>query len=333
MTSMIDVARKAGVSTATVSRVLANKPHVRPEVRDRVLDAVEALGYRPNRVASNLRKQTSKVIGLLVSDIRNPFFTAVARAIEDIALTNGYSVFLCNTDEDHDKELLYLENLISENAAGIILSPTCEDPEAYKAVLGDSIPTVLIDRRVDAFAVDVVESDNFRSAYKLTQHLLAQGYQSPGAIIGLKNSSTGRDRMGGIRSALKDGGKQIDQAHFAYVHPREIEGYAEMNRMLGLDHRPDAIITGNSRLTIGVLKAMNEHGLAVCDDVGLAGFDETNWTPFLEGGITVISQPTYEMGQTAAELLLSLINKEDRAPREVTLKGELVIRKSTSRIS
>ncbi len=329
MSSMIEVAQKAGVSTATVSRVLANKPHVRKEVREKVLAAVAELGYRPNRVASSLRKQTAQVIGLLVSDIRNPFFTAVARAIEDIALANGHSLFLCNTDESHEKELLYLNNLISENAAGIILSPTSDKASDFKSMLDGTIPVVTIDRQINDLPIDAVVGDNYRSAYKLTKHLIDQGFTSVGAIIGLKNSTTGRERMNGIMAALSEAKIQADPAHFAYVHPREKEGIAEMRRICGLPNRPQAIITGNSRLTIGAIDAMKQDQLELGKDIALAGFDETNWTPFLEGGITVISQPTYEMGKTAAELLLSMINKEERTPREIILKGELIVRKST----
>lgn len=293
--------------------------------------AVDELAYRPNRVARGLRKQTSQVIGLLVSDIRNPFFTAVARAIEDIALANGHSLFLCNTDEDQEKEILYLRNLISENAAGIILSPTCDDLAVFEGLLDQSMPLVTIDRRIEGLAIDAVLSDNFRSAYEMTKHLLEQGYTAPAAIIGLKNSTTGRERMQGVHAALKDAGIKIRKAHFSYVHPREKEGLAVMTEMLKLKNRPDAIITGNSRLTIGVLDAIKRAGLRLQQDIGLAGFDETNWTPFLEGGITVVSQPTYEMGKMAAELLLSKINKEERSPREVTLKGKLIIRESSKR--
>ncbi|MEM8862976.1 MAG: LacI family DNA-binding transcriptional regulator, partial [Chloroflexota bacterium] len=279
MSNMIEVAKRAGVSTATVSRVLANKPHVRPEVRDKVLAAVAELDYRPNRVASSLRKQTAKVIGLLVSDIRNPFFTAVARAIEDIALANGYSLFLCNTDEDPEKERLYLNNLISENAAGIILSPTSEQADDFADLLDGSIPVVTIDRQINDLPIDAVMGDNFKSAYKLTSHLIEQGYKSIGAIIGLKHSSTGRERMNGIRAALLDAGLPVDPDHFAYVHPREKEGFAEMTRILNLADPPKAMITGNSRLTIGVVDAIKKAGLELRKDVALAGFDETNWTP------------------------------------------------------
>ncbi len=331
MSSMVEVARRAGVSTATVSRVLTNKPHVREEVRARVMKAVEELGYRRNSIARNLRMQRSSIIGLLVSDIRNSFFTDVARAIEDIALDNGFSVFLCNTDENPDKEAMYLENLIQERAAGIILSPTSESGADFRQILDSDIPAVTIDRLIAGSSIDAVVSNNYQSGYMLTVHLIEQGYKSIGAIIGLQNSTTGRERMRGVRQALQDSNLPVNESHFAYVHPREKEGRAEMDRIFAEGDVPEAMITGNSRLTIGVIEAIKAAGLRIPEDVGIAGFDETNWTPFVEGGITVVSQPTYEMGHMAAELLIDRINEEKRASREVILKGQLIARRSTQR--
>ncbi|MEM7118357.1 MAG: LacI family DNA-binding transcriptional regulator [Chloroflexota bacterium] len=331
MTSIKDVAREAGVSSATVSRVLSNKPHVRHEVRQRVLSAVDALGYRRNRTASSLRKQTSQMIGLLVSDIRNPFFTAVARAIEDAAQDNGMGVFLCNTDEDKEKERHYLNMLLDENVAGIIVSPAQEKIEGFTAVLEQNIPLVTIDRRVEGAHIDCVLSDNIRSTQKVVNHLIEEGYQRIGAVIGLKDSTTGRERMEGYQLALLNNGLQFDPALTFYVNPREQQGYESVKALLNLPQPPDAILTGNSRLTIGALQAIKEAELSIPHDIALAGFDETNWMPHLGPGITVISQPTYEMGRTAAELLLLRIAEPKRPSREVVLKGQLITRGSTSR--
>lgn len=160
-----DVAIKAGVSVATVSRVLSNGPYVRPEVRQHVMKVIDELGYRPNRIASSLLKQSSRIIGLLVSDIRNPFFTDIARAIEDVANSHEMSVFLCNTDEDGRKEQLYLETLLDECVAGIILSPTRETIEPFKFLLESETPLVTVDRRITGANIDSVLCDNIQSAH------------------------------------------------------------------------------------------------------------------------------------------------------------------------
>jgi LacI family transcriptional regulator, fructose operon transcriptional repressor len=333
MASIKDVATQAGVSIATVSRVLSNRPNVRPEVRQQVLRVVEELGYRPNRIASSLRKQQSHTIGVLVSDIRNPFFTAITRAIEDLANTQEMSVFLCNTDEDPDKELLYLNTLLDENVAGIIWSPTQENATAYDFLWSSGTPVVTIDRRIIGASVDCVLSDNVQSAYMLTIHLLENGYRRISAVFGLQNSTTGRERLQGYKLALSEYDIRFDQSLVAYVYPRETEAEEFLNRLLGSKHNPDAILTGNSRLTIGALNALKTAHMRFPDDIALCGFDETPWTPHVGNGITVISQPTYEMGQTAADLLFQRINNATRPTREVILKGKLLKRDSTRQLS
>ena len=329
MASIKDVAKLAGVSTATVSRVLADKPHVRPEVKEQVRAAVATLGYRPNRMASNLRKQTSNVIGLLVSDIRNPFFTAVARAIEDEAHARQMNVFLCNTDEDIEKERHYLNTLLAENVAGIILSPTQESVEAFQFLLDSDTPVVSIDRRIEGANIDSVLSNNVQSAQLLTEYLLDKGYERIVAVLGLQNSTTGRERMLGYQQALQQRGVVLDPDISTYVQPRENQGYEFVKALLAQKAKPDAILTGNSRLTVGAVKAIQEAGLRIPEDIALAGFDDTNWMPHLGPGITVIAQPTHEMGKTAAELLFMRMADEERPSREVVLKGKLIVRKST----
>ncbi len=328
MVSMKDVAEYAEVSVATVSRVLADKPNVRPEVREHVLKVVKELGYRRNRVASSLRTQKSGLIGLIVSDIRNPFFTAIARAIEDIAHQQGLSVFFCNTDENPEKEEHYLNTLLSENVAGIILSPTPDPTGDSKSLIESNIPIVMIDRRVEGISTDCVLSDNIETAYELTQHIIEQGAKRIGAVIGMSESTTGRERMRGYAQAMSDAQLEIMSE---FVEPKEQAAELLVSAWFESDNPPDAILTGNSRLTIGALNAIKQSGHKIPDDLLLAGFDETVWMQHVGPGITVISQPIYEMGRSAAELLLQRIEDSERPVREMSLKGELIIRGSTLR--
>src|ERR1700737_4024536 len=202
-TTIKDVAEAAGVSTATVSRLLAGKSNFSPEVRERVLAAVNDLKYRPNRIARTLRSQKSNVIGLIVSDIQNPFFTSVTRAVEDTASEQNLSVFLCNTDENPQKEARDLEHMRDENVAGVILSPTLQTSESFYAAVTTDVPMVVIDRRVRDAEVDSVLVDNVDAAYRIVEHLIADGRRRIAAIFGI-GSSTGRERREGYAGALKD---------------------------------------------------------------------------------------------------------------------------------
>lgn len=327
MPSIKDVADAAGVSTATVSRVLSDKPHVRPEIRERVLATVEELNYRPNRVARSLRVQKSNIIGLIVSDIQNPFFTSVVRAVEDTAYGNELTVFLCNSDEDPDKEAIYLDLMQDENVAGVILSPTRQTSDTFADTVKLDIPVVVIDRRVGNAEVDSVIIDNVDSAHRIVKHLLEDGRRRLGGMFGL-GSTTGRERREGFVRALKEYGLKPlpDAVHF--VNAREKEGYEMTMQLLDLPQPPDAIFTSNALLSAGTFRALRERNVAIPDEVAFASFDETTWTSLVEPGITVIEQPTYEIGKTATELLLKRLDNPSRPTREVTLRGKLIIRQS-----
>lgn len=329
MTNIKDVAKQAGVSVATVSRVLSNKPHVRPEIRDHVLRIIQESGYRPSRIASNMRNQSSRIIGALVSDIRNPFFTAMARAIEDVAISQEMSLFLCNTDEDPAKEKMYIKTLLEERVAGIILSPAIENIEAFDYLLESQLPVVTIDRRIESANLDGVYSDNTATAQLVTNHLIENGFRNIAILLGLKSTMTGRERLQGYRLALQENKIKFNPQFVTYVYPSEVEGEEVVAQWLAASNRPDAIVTGNSRLTMGALNAIAAAGLQIPTDIGLAGFDETSWMKHVGPGITVISQPTYEMGRTAAELLFQRIANPTRPTREVVLKGKLLVRDST----
>ena len=326
MVSIKDVAEVAGVSTATVSRVLSNKPHVRPELRERVLAVVAQLNYRPNLVARNLRSQQSRTLGLIVSDIRNPYFTDVSRAVEDVAHAQGYSVFLCNTDENPEKERIYLNLMRDENVAGVIFSPTRETAVHF-ADLELDFPTVVVDRMVTGGQVDQVLIDNVAAAQALTEHLIANGYRRIAGIFG-EASTTGRERQQGFLAALQ--AHDLAPAQVVYTLPKISTGYTAVLGILDGADPPNAIIATNSLLTAGALKAIRARNLRIPADVALAGFDETTWTTLVEPPITVIAQPTQEIGRTATELLLERIEEPERPLRKVILSGDLLVRPSSA---
>jgi len=322
MTSIKEVAEAAGVSTATVSRVLSNKPHVRPELVERVMAAVEELDYRPNLVARNLRTQRSHVIGLIVSDIRNPYFTAVSRAVEDIAYEQGYQVVFCNSDEDPEKEADYLHLMNDQNIDGVIFSPTRQTASNLNA-LNINFPMVIVDRTVEstAIAVDVVRIENVDAGYRLTRHLIDNGYRD---ILGLfgEASTTGRERRAGFKKALQETNLPV---RAQYIPPRIESAYIAAIEELSGDKPPEAILTTNSLLMAGALKGIQELNLQIPNQVALVGFDRTTWSTLVQPAITLIEQPTTEIGRSATELLLKRIEEPQRPAQEIILQGTLVI--------
>jgi LacI family fructose operon transcriptional repressor len=327
MGSIKEVAEAAGVSTATVSRVLSNGLHVRPEVRERVMATVERLGYRPNLVARSLRSQQSSTIGLIVSDISNPFFTAISRAVEDTAYEQGFSVLLCNTDENPEKEAIYLQLMHDTAVAGAIMSPT-RQTIAHFADSNLSFPIVVVDRSISNGDVDAVLLDNVDAAYRLITHLVEQGYRRIGALC--SEMSTGLERQVGYEKALRAHGLAPKSEYMKYVAPKVDAGYAATLKMLDLTDPPDALFTANSLIAEGALRAIREQNLTIPDDIALVTFDETTWSSLVQPAITLIAQPTYEIGKTAAELLLQRIADPGRPTRQVILKGQLQVRGSSA---
>ena len=313
-----DVAARAGVSAATVSRVLAGKPHVSAAVRERVLRAAQALHYRPNRIARSLRVQRSRVIGLVVSDIQNPFFNQVVRAVEDAALPHGFAVFLCNTDENGAREALYLELLLDEQVAGVILTPAHAEAEAYRTFLQAGIPLVVIDREVAGLGVDTVVSDNQEASRAAVARLIAERHTRIGTVLSDLTISTGQLRFAGYRQALADATITFQPELAVFGKPVEAEGYRLTQTLLGLAEPPTALFTGSKLLTLGALRYLYEHDLAIPKTVALAAFDALEWLPNLPEMLNV-KQPAYTIGQRAAELLLGRIGGSESPAERLVL--------------
>jgi DNA-binding LacI/PurR family transcriptional regulator len=326
-----DVARQAGVSTATVSRVLSGKPYVSDDLRERVMGAVHELNYRPSRVARSLRVQRSSIIGLIVSDIQNPFFTSVVRAVEDTALEHKFSVFLCNSDENTEKETMYLELMVAEHVAGVILSPTLGQNDVYRHLVEAGVPAVAIDRRVTNVDIDSVLVDNVTAARQMMLHLLEMGHRRIGAVVGTPVSSTGEERLRGYVEALQMYGLGIQPELIRTGMPRIPNGHDFTNELLALPQPPTALFTGNNLLTLGALSAIHERGLRIPEDIAVAAFDEMDWMYFVRPALTVVAQPTYDLGRTAVELLLQRMEDPDRPYQQVVLPATLHIRESSSR--
>jgi len=330
VTTIVDVARAAGVSTATVSRVLNNQPQVDPRLAATVLQAVKALGYRPNRVARSLRTRRNRVWALILSGVRTgPFFADVVRGVEEVAYGAGYLLFLCNADEDPAKEASYIDLAIAENVGGVILMPS-RPGTALTPLLSSGIPLVLIDRVLPGQEVDAVIADNLLGAYEAVKHLLARGYERVACVTGPLTITTGSQRYAGYRKALEEAGVLIDNSLVRESDFSEEGGRLAMRELLEQSERPDAVLLGNLLMTLGGLQAIGQAELAIPADIAVVGYDDMSWASLLRTPLSTVAQPTYDMGMESARLLLSRLEGYSGAPRVVTLSPSLRIRASSA---
>lgn len=331
---MREIAQRAGVSTATVSRVLsrASNAQVSDETRRRVEATAAELGYQPNHVARSLRTKRSRIIGVVIPDIQNPFFIGVVRAIQDSAYERHHAVFLCNTDEDRDKAELCVELMQAERVAGVIVSPVGEVDDPCRRFAESGVPMVVVDRRLPGLNVDTVLVDNRGATRELVAHLIADGHQRIGAVIGNPAVTTGRERREGFLDAVAAFGLPSDPA-LVKVGPaneanREAVGYRLTRELLDLTEPPTALFTGTNLLTVGALKAIQGRGLRIPEDIALVAFDEIDWMSLVRPAMTVAAQPMAELGRTAATLLFQRIDDETRPVEEIVFRPTLVIRQS-----
>lgn len=330
MATIQDVAQHAGVSIATVSRVLNGTTYVNEEVAARVRAAVKELQYQPSRAAQALRANRSKIIGLLISDIQNPFFTGLIRGVEDVANRNGYSLILCNSDENPRKEHQYIEVLCAERVAGAIVVPTSENPPKLRLFREHEIPFISVDRRVKDRSTDAVLIDNVRGAYEAVMHLIANGYRRIGVITGPVGTTTGRERLEGYRKALREANIVVDPALERVDDFKGEGGRKCAHALLDLEQPVDALFTTNNLMTLGALEAIHERHLRIPEDIAIVGFDEMPWAALSGVSLTTVTQPVYELGSTAAlRLFQRLQDPTAFSKQEIILTPTLQVRDST----
>ena len=326
-----DVAKQAGVSVATVSRVLNDSPHVSPSVRRKVLRAVKALNFQPNRTAQRLRAKQSKVIGLIISDIQNPFFTSVVRGIEDTAYANGYSLVLCNSDEDFEKEKLYINVMRAEAVAGVIIASTLESNPLISDLRNHKIPVVAVDRRITNQKIDSVFVANARGAFAAVSHLIELGHRKIG-FVGLPWSCVpGKERFEGYQHALREKGLAVSRRLIRIGDAKQPSGYACTLELLKSQSSMTALFVANNLMTLGALDAIRARGLKIPDQISIVGFDDMPWAPLLQPPLTAVAQPTYELGRKAGELLLERLQNPHKPVANVQLDTTLIVRGSSGK--
>lgn len=319
-----DVAERAGVSPATVSRVLNGAASVGPEYRERVLRVIEELGYRPNRLASNLRRQKAEMIGVVISDIENPHFTQMVRAVEDAAYRKGYRVLLCNTDETAHKQRAYLEMLAAERVLGVLISPSDPAGEEISELIDLGIPVIAFDRTVEDPRADAVVVDNAAGTYLATEFLIRAGHERIGFVGGLDEIETAAERLIGYERAMREVGFEPRSVSGGF---RIADGRMATENLLETEDLT-ALIVANNLMTIGALEALRARKIRVPEEMALVGVDDPFWAELVEPPLTTLAQPVREMADCAVELLLERIGGDRERPRRVVFDFELRVRGS-----
>lgn len=328
MTTMAEVAKQAGVSTTTVSHVLNGTRRVNEETTKRVHAAIERTGYRPHSIARGLAGARTQSIGLAISGIANPYLTDVIAAVEKEAAEHGHTLLLADTRDEPVKEQQMVQELVLRRVDGLVLAPS---PGAEDHVLPylakESLPVVLIDRLLP-LPIDQVGAENERPTSELVAHLAGCGHVRIGFVAGLEHLSTTEERLEGYRNGLRAAALPVDDELIEHGASQHESARAATHRLLSRDSPPTALIAGNNAMTIGVLHALRERGLRVPQDIALIAFDDLEWFDLFEPRLTVIAQPTQEIGATAVRLLLARLEDPDRAPQSVRLPTTFVHRDS-----
>lgn len=328
---MRDVAERAEVSVTTVSHVVNETRHVSDELRERVQEAMDALGYRPNRLARSLRRGETHTIGVVVPDSSNPFFAEVARGVEDTSFAQRYSVILCNSDGDLEKELFYTNVLTAKQVDGILFVAAGVSTEHIRTLQKQKVPLVVVDREIPDVSVDEVLTDNVYGGESVTRHLIDLGHRRIGCITGPSNVTPSADRVTGYGRALEEASLPFDEEIVLKGDFQYEGGYRAAERLLTMDDPPTAIFACNDLMAVGVIRAAREMGWRVPDDLSVVGFDDVRLASFTSPPLTTVAQPKYEMGVVATELLLERMESRDRPPQHRLLETRLVVRQSTAR--
>ncbi len=324
MVRLKDIAERAGVSTTTVSHVLNSSRYVHPATVERVLKAVKDLNYRPNMLARSLRQRQTHTIGLLVSDIENPYFAEMARSIETTAYERGYNVILCNTDESLAKEVLYVDVLFAKQVDGLILAPAPGDHSFLQAYLKDGAQVVFVNRYIPGIPAPAVISDNEDGMYTLVSHLLADGHRRLGVIVGLEAVTTTQSRLAGLRRALEDHGQKLDDVWYVCGGVRREGGYQAARDLAQMAEPPSAVIAFNIMTLEGVILGLLEKAPHLVGRIEITGFGYSPVACACRSCKYYVTQPSYELGRVAATMLLDALMKE--APleaRQVVLSSPL----------
>jgi LacI family transcriptional regulator len=328
--TITDVAKHAGVSVATAGRVLSGQGYAGKETRQRVLEAADELGYVPNRIARSLRLRQTKMLGLLIADVENSFYSTIARNVESVAKENGYQVVLCNSSDDPSIERDSLKLLEELRVDGVIITPTPRNRRWLEQLREQDIVIVQIDRQVDRLHADAILVDNERASADAVSHLISSGHKQIGIVTGPLDVTTAKLRLAGYRRAMEEHGIPVRPELIIAGSFRRDEAIKEADGLLSAEQPPTAIFAANNILAEAVLMALADMGLTVPADMSLVAFDDTPWMSMVNPRLTAVRQPVADMARSATELLLRRLRNGPGEPTTVLFNAELVVRGSVA---
>jgi LacI family transcriptional regulator len=332
MATIKDVALKAEVSVTTVSHVVNDTRHVSPKVRERVELAIRELGYVPNAMARSLKSNTTSTLGMLIPNSSNPYFAEIVRIVEDRCFGAGYTLVLCNTDDEPHRQSVYLKVLAERRIDGLIVVSTGDDDSLVKQLHGLRMPTVLVDREIADPACDLVETAHMQGGLLAVRHLLSLGHKRIACIGGPVGVMPSEQRIEGWRMALAEAGATPNADALLWRGGFTSQGgYEAMHAILRTEQKPSAVFVCNDLMAIGALRAAHESGVHVPDELSIVGFDDIELSAYTSPPLTTVAQPKERIGALAVDMLLERVGGKRRDARKVVLQPELRVRASTAR--
>lgn len=330
MSTIRDVARLAGVTPTTVSHVMNGTRFVREETSARVRAAINELNYQPNKLARSLRRKISHTIGLVVPDNINPFFAEVARGIEDVSFARGYSVILCNSDSNLEKELYYINVLVERQVDGIVLVSAGVGTQHILTLQERRKPVVVVDREITGVDVDSVLTDNWGGGYKATDHLIKSRHRCIGCITGPSELTPSAERVAGYKQALGESGLAWKESLIVKGDFQSAGGYHAIEKLLSLPEPPTAVFVCNDMMAIGAMTRAIELGYSIPENLSIVGFDDIELASYTNPKLTTVAQPKYQIGTVATETLIQRIEDRSSPSERQVLPTELIVRNSTA---
>ena len=329
-----DIAHELNISASTVSRAMNDNPRISLKTREKIKALANSLGYRPNTLASNLRNKKSNTIGIVVPLINRHFFSSVISGVEDVAYKAGYTVVISQSNDQADKEINIVQSMFANRVDGLIISIAMQTEtfDHLKLFRRKHIPLVFFDRVVDEIETDKIVVDDFAGGFKVTQHLIDQGYQRIAHIAGPLNLMTYRERKNGYRQALIQNGITCDESLVLENRLTSEDGVNAAKQLMSLATPPDAIFCGNDTTALSLMMFLRDKGYRIPRDIGIVGFSNEPFSRVVSPSITTIAQPGFEMGQKAAELIIRKIENKERTYQTIILPTELIIRESSNRL-
>ncbi len=331
-TTLHDIAKKLNLSASTVSRALNNHPDIKEETKMQVKKLAKKLEYSPNPIAQSLKNNKTKVIGVIVPEIEHDFFASAINGIEEVAYHAGYTIIVSQSNESFERELINTNAMVNQRVAGVVasISQNTKSGAHFQNMIDKGIPLVFFDRAFDGLSASKVIIDDSKSAFNAVTYLVEKGYKKIAHFAGPKELEICKQRFNGYKDSLKKAGIFFNKNLVCYGGLHETDGYQAIDSLIKNGNIPDAIFAVNDPVAIGAFQRIKEAGIKIPDEIGIVGFSNNKITSLVDPPLTTVDQPAFEMGKTAAEILIEKIeNKKKSAPKTIILDAKLIIRKST----